>query len=284
MGRAHRAPEGSSLTELQLGLVGHPVEHSRSPALHRAALAAVGLRGSYVAIDVAPGELGSALEAAFERGITGLSVTMPHKQAVAMLVSRASPLVERLAACNTVSFDGRSSFGDNTDGQGVLAALQRDAGFAPQRCRAVVIGAGGVARAAIEALAGAGAAEIVVVNRTHEPALAAAALAPGVGRVGGIAAVASADLVVQATSLGMAGTPLATACPVPGHLLDGHQLVLDLVSVPKLTPLLALAASRGCAVLDGTTVLLHQAARQFELWTGLAAPLEAMRAALDAPA
>ncbi|MFV2039165.1 MAG: shikimate dehydrogenase, partial [Acidimicrobiales bacterium] len=141
-----------------------------------------------------------------------------------------------------------------------------------------VLGAGGAARAIVRALAEAGASEVVVVNRTPGKAAAAAALAGPVGRVGSAVHVESADIVVNATSVGMAGTPGAHGVPLDVEMLRSGQTVVDLVYHPLRTPLLEAAEAAGAHAVGGLGMLVHQAARQFELWTGVDAPLEAMLA------
>ncbi len=217
-------------------------------------------------------------------GIRGLSVTMPHKEAVAALVDESTPLAARLGAVNCVTFDHGTSSGDNTDGPGLVAALARGAGFDPAGRRCLIVGAGGAARAAIAALADAGATEVVVANRTPERGVAAAALAGPVGRVGSAAEASECDLVVDATPVGMAGRSLpGEVWAVDPSLLGPGQVVVDLVYDPPETPWLAAARARGATVANGIGMLVHQAALQLEKWTGEAAPVEAMWAAVEPP-
>ncbi len=260
-------------------VIGHPVRHSLSPVIHNAAFAALGLDWAYLAFDVAPGDGEAAVAAVRTLGLGGLSVTMPHKDAAARAVDRCSDAAAALGAVNCIvpGPDG-SLLGENTDGAGFLDALAADLGWAPDGRRTVVLGAGGAARAVVLALAGAGAAEVVVVNRTADRAAAAAALAPGVARVGDPAEVADADLVVNATSVGMDGT----SSPLAGGAVGAGQVVVDLIYHPAETPLLADAAAAGATVANGLGMLVHQAAHAFRLWTGEAAPVAAMAAAVRA--
>lgn len=260
-------------------VIGSPVRHSLSPALHNAAFAAAGLDWTFVAFDVAPGRAAGALEGMRALGLAGLSVTMPHKDDVARAVDERSAEAELLGAVNCVVPIGRGRLrGENTDGAGFLASL-RDVGVEPSGLRCCVLGAGGAARSVVLALARAGAAEVAVVNRTESKAAAAVALAGSAGRLG--ASPADADLVVNATSVGMgAGGGLA----VDPALLGTGQVVVDLVYEPRETPLLRAALRAGATTVGGIGMLLHQAALAFELWTGEAAPLQAMRAVLDGPA
>lgn len=248
--------------------------------MHNAAFRALGLDWVYLAFDVAPGRLARALESSQALGIEGLSVTIPHKENVATLVDTLSPLATALGAVNTVvrTPDGRLR-GENTDGPGFLRALEDDEGFDPADRRCVVVGAGGAARAVVKALADAGAAEVVVVNRTPERAEGVAALAGSCGRVGVAAAAGEADLVVNATPIGMAGTGTEGELPIdPAHLGPG-QLVVDLVPNPAITRLVEEARARGAVAVNGLGMLVHQAALAFRMWTGEPAPVAVMSAA-----
>jgi shikimate dehydrogenase len=267
-----------------VGVIGDPVTHSLSPLLHNTAFAELGLDWVSLGFPVPTGSAAAALSGAAALGIRGLSVTMPHKEAVADLVDASTPLAARLGAVNCVTFDHGTSSGDNTDGPGLVAALARGAGFDPSGRRCLVVGAGGAARAAVAALAEAGAAEVVVTNRTPERGLAAAALAGPVGRIGSAADASGADLVVDATPVGMAGRALPEEIwPVDPSLVGPGQVVVDLVYDPPETPWLAAARARGATVANGIGMLVHQAALQLEKWTGEPAPVEAMWAAVEPP-
>ena len=261
-------------------VIGHPVGHSPSPAMHNAAFRALGLDWVYLAFDVEPGALGDAFAGVRALGVDGLSVTIPHKQAAVAAVDALSPLAEVLGAVNTVVrlADGRLR-GENTDGPGFLRALYDDEGFDPANRRCVVLGAGGAARAVVKVLADAGAAEIVVVNRTPQRAEDVAALGAPCARVGVAAEAGEADLVVNATPVGMAGSGFAGDLPVdPVHLGPG-QLVVDLVPNPAVTPLVEAARARGAVATNGLGMLVHQAALAFRLWTGEDPPVAVMSAA-----
>lgn len=257
-------------------VIGSPVGHSLSPAIHNAGFAAAGLDWRFVALEVAPGDCARALDGMRALGLGGLSVTTPHKDDVAGLVDERSGDAERLAAVNCVVplGDGRLR-GENTDGAGFVAAL-REEGVEPAGLRCAVLGAGGAARSVVLALARAGAAEVAVVNRTAAKAEAAAALAGDVGRVADVADVGAADLVVNATSIGMAPD---TGLPVDPEALRASAVVAELVVNPVRTPLLQAAAGRGLATVDGVGMLVHQAAIAFEAWTGTPAPVAAMASA-----
>jgi shikimate dehydrogenase len=266
---------GPSAATTVVGVIGDPVAHSLSPRLHNAAFAALGIDWVSVGFPVADGSAPEALAGARALGIRGLSVTMPHKTAVAGLVDRLTPLAERLGAVNCVSVEDGELVGGSTDGPGLVSALRRADGFDPAGARCLVVGAGGAGRAVVAALADAGAAEVVVVNRTAARGEAAAALAGPVGRYGGPADAAAADLVVNATPAGMGGSGDGEG---GGWALDpsglvGGQLVVDLVYHPAVTPWLEAAARQGARVHNGLGMLVHQAALQLEWWTGLEAPV-----------
>jgi shikimate dehydrogenase len=264
------------------GVIGDPVGHSLSPVLHNAAFNGLGLDWVYVALAVPAGQVLAALAGVRAMGIRGLSVTMPHKSDVAAGCEVVTPVVERLGVANTVvNHDGRL-LADNTDGAGLIDCLRLDQGFDPLGTRAVVLGTGGAARAAALALDGAGAAEIVVVGRKVDAAAGVVSLCGSAARVGlGSEEIDRADLVVNATPVGMAH--LAGKLPLdlePARLGPG-QLVLDMVYAPPVTPLIAAARRQGARSCNGTGMLLHQAGRQFSLWTGMAPPLALMAEALD---
>lgn len=261
-------------------MIGHPVGHSLSPVLHNAAFAASGLDWVYLAFDVPAGSAGAALEGMRALGIAGLSVTTPHKDDVARLVDRRSATAERLGAVNTVVNLGGELMGESTDGQGFVDALRLDHGFDPAGRRCVLRGSGGAARAIVLALADAGAAEVLVVpGRDVGKAEVAAALAGPAGRVGPASEAAGADLVVNATTLGMAAGP--PDLPLDPSLLGPGQLVVDIVY--PTTPFVRAALANGATAASGLGMLLHQAAGAFRLWTGQEAPLAAMSAAALAP-
>ncbi len=272
-----RSPARLSAATTVVGVVGDPVAHSLSPLLHNTAFAEMGLDWVSVGFPVRSGDTAEALSGARALGVRGLSVTMPHKEAAAAVVDRRSPVADRLGAVNCVVFDGGGSFGDNTDGPGFLAALDRHDHFDPSGRRCLVVGGGGAARAVVAALAAAGAAEVVVVNRSADRAESAAALAGTTGRVGVPADATHCDLVVNATPVGMAPPDHhSTGWPIdPGLVIPG-QLVVDLVYHPPVTSWLAAAQARGAAVTTGLGMLVHQAALQLSAWTGQEPPVEAM--------
>lgn len=269
-------------TTAVLGVIGDPVTHSRSPLLHNAAFAACGIDAVYVAFPVRAGQGSSAVEAARTLGIHGLSVTMPHKDAVAASVDRRSPAVDALGACNTVVRDGDVLIGHNTDGDGFLSSLRAETGTDVAGLNVLVLGAGGAARAIIDALTRGGVARVTVVNRTLANAERAASLSPS-GRVSpgcDAALVSAADVVINATSLGMTGGPAPEEVGLDPDWIRSGQIVADIVYQPTETPLLRAARDAGAIAVGGLGMLLHQAGLQFELWTGSDAPLAAMASAL----
>ncbi len=284
-----------------VAIIGDPVRHSLSPAMHNAAFAALGLDWAYLAFEVPEGRAHEAVAGARALGLVGLSVTMPHKAAVVDAVDRLSPVAAALNAVNTVVRRSDDVLeGDNTDGIGFLDSVRQDEGFEPSGQQCLVVGAGGAARAVVKALADAGASEVVVVNRTPGRAAAAAALGGAVGRVGVMAEAADADLIVNATPMGMTagarhGADVLsidrsgvdsradhggneTSVVDPAYLGPG-QLVVDLVYHPLVTPLLEAARSRGATGVSGLGMLIHQAAHAVRLWTGEDPPLGVMSAA-----
>jgi shikimate dehydrogenase len=202
---------------------------------------------------------------------------MPHKEEIASAVDTLDPAAAALASVNTVVLqpDGRSA-GYSTDGPGFIASL-REAGVDPAGRRIAVIGAGGAARAVIDALARVGAAQVDVVNRSADRAEVAAALAGEQGRVAVPANIEEADIVVNATSIGMGTTEL----PCDPDLLHDRHVVVDLVYHPIETALLGEARRRGATVVDGLGMLIHQAVLQQQLWTGITPDPEVMRAAAE---
>lgn len=266
-----------------VGVIGSPVRHSLSPAILNAAFRAVGADWVYVTFEVPEGRAAAAIAAVRALGLGGLSVTMPHKEAVYDAVDERTPVAGALGAVNCVYWRGDRLVGDNTDGAGFVDALREDEGIDVAGLRCVVVGAGGAGRAVTRALGDAGAADVAVVNRTPDPARRAAALAGDSGRAGTLGDIDAADLVVNATPLGMGVVTGADGTPEPlpfepASLRTG-QVVVDLIYHPATTPLLAAARDRGAVAVNGLGMLIHQAAHAFRRWTGKDPPLEAMSAA-----
>ncbi len=262
-----------------VGVIGWPVAHSLSPAIHNAAFAALGLDWVYVPLPVAPGSLRAAADGLVATGFRGANVTMPHKTESAGLADELSDEAQRLDAVNTFVVAGDRLLGHNTDAPGFDRFLRHDAGFEPQGRTALLFGAGGAARAVALALGLAGMEVLQVAVR--EPGRAADLIdsVEGTGtRVEVVAFDAAeglrADLVVNATPLGADGR----SCP-PLPVLDAGVLVVDLLYAPTQTPLQIAAREAGAETFGGLGLLLHQAALSFELWTGTPAPVDVMSAA-----
>jgi shikimate dehydrogenase len=265
-------------------VIGSPVRHSRSPAIHNAAFRALDLDWTYLAFEVAPGDALGAVGAMRALRFGGMSVTMPHKSDVIPALDDLSTQARRLGAVNCITRDrGDRLVGHNTDGAGFLAALRAE-GFEARGRNCVVLGAGGAARSVVLALAEAGASKVGVSARRPEAAAVAAELAGSVGSTIAPDALAralgDAELLVNATPLGMAeGDPL----PVPAVALHPGLRVAELIYHPRRTPLLEAAEKAGAPGTNGLGMLVHQAAAAFELWTGVEAPLDVMGAAAEDP-
>ena len=257
------------------GVILHPAGHTRSPAMHNAAFAALGIDAVYVAFDVPPPTLAAALAGARALGVRQLAVSIPHKQAVIAHLDAIDATARRIGAVNTVTRDGERLVGANTDWLGVVRALERETALAGRD--AVVLGAGGAARAAVFGLLERG-ARVQVLNRSRERAERLAAEL-GASGAGGLDALADlpCDILVNTTSVGLR----EDASPVTAAVIPKHAVVLDAVYDPPHTRLLRDAESRGARSIEGKWWLVYQAAEQIRLWTGLEAPIEVMGAAFD---
>lgn len=253
------------------GVMGWPIRHSLSPRLHGYWLEHHGVDGAYLPLAVAPDDLAAALSALPVLGFRGVNLTVPHKERALGLCHEVDDLARRIGAVNTVVVRERELFGSNSDAFGFLENLRQGApDWRAEAAPAVVVGAGGAARAVVVALIDAGAPEVRIVNRTRERAAALAAALGGSLSVRDWderdAALRDAGLLVNATTLGMEGQP-----PLELDLgaLPPDALVTDLVYSPLVTPLLAAAAARGNPLVDGLGMLLHQARPGFEAWFGV---------------
>ena len=248
---------------------GHPVAHSRSPLIHGYWLKTPGLAGDYVAVDVAPAVFETFILGLEAEGYVGGNVTIPHKEAAFVLTDVVDEAGEIIGAINTVWLEDGRLCGTNTDWSGFSANLDARAPQWSAGGTAVVLGAGGSARAIVHALAANGYRDIRVVNRSLARASELAdRFGPKVTAHGWAAApelLADADLLVNTTPLGMAGDAGEAIDLAP---LPDHAVVTDIVYVPLITPLLADARARGLAVVDGLGMLLHQAVPGFERWFG----------------
>jgi shikimate dehydrogenase len=251
-------------------VIGHPVAHSRSPTIHKYWLAEHGIAGDYGREDVAPAQIAKFLTRLADSGYVGANVTVPHKEA-AFAAAEADAVAYELGAVNTLWLDGRQLLGTNTDVHGFLANLDEQLpGWERRTGSAVVLGAGGAGRAVLYGLLERGAERIALVNRT--PARAEALAAHFGARVRAIgfselgAALAGADLLVNATALGMQGAPPLDVDIAP---LKPGAVVYDIVYTPLETALLKTARSRRHPAVDGLGMLLHQAAPAFERFFGV---------------
>ena len=268
-------------SEVAAGVIGFPVRHSLSPVICQAAFDQLGLDWIYAAFEVAPGEAGQALRHMRDRGMAGLSVTMPHKADAAVAVDQLSPAAAALGVVNCVARDGDRLIGHNTDGAGFCDALLAE-GVELGGIGCAVLGAGGAARAVVAELARRGVAEVAVIARRPEAAASAAALAGSAGTTAALADIERYRLVVNATPVGMAETEGAGNLPIDPELLHGGQHVAELVYNPLQTPLLAECGRRGVQASTGVGMLVHQAAHAVRIWTGAEPPVEAMTAAATA--
>ena len=268
----------TDMSTTRAAVIGSPVTHSLSPLLHNAAFNSLGMDWEYLALEITESELDEVLAQMRSGNLGGLSVTMPFKTRVASLVDECTSIAEKLSAVNCVVANEKGLIGHNTDGDGFLNGLIHEAQFDPKGKKVAVIGAGGAARAVIEALARSGAASIMVVNRTPAKAESAADLAGEVGAVGTLKDISGADLVVNATSIGMKDNQVDIPCSV--DLLHSSQLVVDLIYHPLETRWISLAKQKGIDSHNGVSMLLFQAAEAFTLWTGEEAPISIMQEAI----
>ena len=274
-----------------IGVIGAPVEHSRSPQMHNAALAKAGLDYVYVPFHVRPGDIARALEGFKALNVVGINVTLPHKAAVLPYLTSISREAALIGAVNTLSFRDGEIHGDNTDAEGFLRALREtegdDVGHRLFR-EVVVLGAGGAARAVVVALALAGANRIVIANRTATKAVALAeemqaktgVTMHGMGLTDARVdeAVRNSTLLVNTATASMdANAPIL----IDDSVISPHTFVYDIVYTPPVTPLMHAAANRGCKTLGGIGMLVHQGAIAFEKWTGIQPCLVTLRKALS---
>jgi len=272
-----------------VGIVGYPLGHTLSPAMHNAAFAALGLNNVYVPVEIRPEDFHSVVEDLARAGFLGFNVTMPYKEDVLTHLDDVASYAQIAGAVNTVQcVDGRL-VGYNTDGRGFIAAIEQDAGFEVKGSSAVVFGAGGAACAAVLSLALAGAAAISIVNRDVERAERLAervrqrfsscdlrAMSPSEALA---EAMSQATLLVNATPVGMKASP---GTPLDPALVSAEHLVVDMVYDPLETEFLAAARKKGARTMNGLGMLVYQAASAFEIWTEREAPVDVMRKAAEA--
>lgn len=271
-----------------LGIIGHPVEHSLSPVMHNAAIAALGIDYVYVPFAVEPESLSTALNGLRVLGIRGFNVTIPHKSAILPLLDRISPEAELCGAVNTVCREKDHLVGYNTDGTGLLRSLRDDLGFDPSGSAILVLGAGGAARGALASLCNAGASRIIVANRTRERGeILVERFRDRFQKVDFHLSsldmkqlechMKSADLLLNTTSVGMNGSSFEG---LDLSNLASHAVVYDMVYCPSETPLLAAAKSSGNACANGLGMLAAQGEAAFYIWTGIELPAGLMKSRL----
>ncbi len=271
-------------------VLGHPVAHSLSPAMHNASLRALDLNAVYLAYDVAPQNVATVIAGMAALGFGGTNITIPLKHAAHEAVAQLAPCARRLGVVNTVAYHNGTTTGYNTDGVGLLADLAEQFSIRPAGLKVLILGCGGAGRAAALTLAAEGAALISLANRSVERARTVADdLAADEACRSKITVLASeneawavaareADLIVQCTSSGMnaADAPLLSA-----SAFRRGQYFYDLVYTSPRTPTMLAAESAGARCANGLGMLLHQGAASFRIWTGLDADLAAMRGALE---
>jgi shikimate dehydrogenase len=267
------------------GVIGDPIEHTLSPVMQNAAFAASKLDCVFLAFNVKPEEVGKAMEGVRALGISGLNVTMPHKNAILSLLDEVDQTAESLKAVNTVKNEDGKLFGFNTDGVGAMAAL-RENGVEIKGKKIMLLGAGGAARAIGFALAEQ-AGELSILNRSIQPAAELADLlykkfnskvfAYTLSSLTVKGNLVDADLLINATSVGMKPNDCETL--VSPRMLKPDLVVMDLVYDPIETKLVKNAKAAGAKVVSGVEMLIYQGAASFEIWTGEKAPVEVMRKA-----
>ena len=263
------------------GVFGHPVSHSQSPAMHNAAFAQMGLDYIYVPFDVHPDNLEAAVAGIRALNMVGVNVTIPHKERVIPFLDWVSEDARNIQSVNTIHCLEGALRGYSTDGEGFINALEAS-GKNPAGSKAVILGAGGSARATAHALFTHG-AEVTVVNRTFSRAVELASMLSAIRPIAldsrdAVEAVQKADLLVNCTSVGM--YPKVDEQPVPFEWLHEKLFVFDQVYNPLETRLLKAARSAGCRTANGVKMLVFQGAISFEIWTGHAPPIEVMESAV----
>ena len=266
-----------------VGVIGNPVKHSLSPVILNAAFREAKINWVYTAFETPEEKLADAIDGIRALGIAGLSVTMPHKAKVCSLLDEISDSAQTLNAVNCIVNDAGKLEGHNTDGDGFLDAVKHDAGLDVAGKKVLVVGSGGSARSIIHSLGKAGAAEIAVINRTKKKALDALELAGPVGRYVEETeipeVVSEANLVINATPIGMLDTDDTANFPIEPNLFSKGQLAIDLIYHPISTPWMEALRDLEVEAHGGLSMLIFQAARAFKLWTGKEAPVDAMRKA-----
>ena len=273
----------------RMGIIGYPLGHTLSPPFHQAALDHLGIDATFEVWATPPEELEERITSLREAGCLGCCVTLPHKRAVMAMVDAVDETASGIGAVNWIANEDGKLSGHNTDAPGFLRSLREEAGFDPAGCNAVLFGAGGAARAVAYALRTAGCAKLTIANRTIARAEALAGdmtggrfrpLATGLAKDELADSVPYAELLVNATSLGMAGGPSPDATPVTADLISNRALAYDVVYAPPVTPFLREAEAAGGRTASGLSMLVWQGVLGFELCTGREAPADVMMAAM----
>ncbi len=268
------------------GIFGHPVEHTFSPGMHNSAFVALKMDACYVPFAVHPDQLREAVNAVIPLKLSGLNITVPHKEKIIPFLDELSQEARLIGAVNTIEIRGEKLIGHNTDGRGFLRSLKEQAGFSPRGKKIFLIGSGGAARAVAFSLALSGASKIWLRD---VDAKKAEVLAADINKKTNIAVVSlpehalssaasEADCLINATPIGLKkGDPL----PVPSRIIEARHLVVDLVYNPPETPLLKAARMKKAKSLSGLGMLLYQGVIAFEIWTRKKAPVSVMQKALS---
>lgn len=268
------------------GLFGHPVRHSRSPQMQNSAFHETNLPFQYMAFDVAPERLGDAVAGIRALNMRGVNVTIPHKVEVMQYLDQITPEAELIGAVNTIVNENGLLIGHNTDGSGYVRSLIEETQISLADTSALILGAGGAARAVASALALNGVKELYIMNRTPQKS---AELAHRVSRHCPVRAIGEADLaqiihkvrlIVNTTSVGM--HPAVNDSPIAGEFLHAGMVVSDLIYNPRETLLLQQAKQQGAVTHGGLGMFVYQGAQAFTLWTGVEAPVQTMRKAAEA--
>lgn len=268
-----------------LGVMGHPVAHSKSPLMHNRALESQKLPYTYLAFDVRPEELPQAVNGMRALGARGWNVTIPHKVAIMALLDEVNDEAHQIGAINTVVNDGGKLIGMNTDGAGYLRSLKEETGLRLAEQRVLILGAGGAARGVAYALAQSGVQSVVIANRTVAKAEQLRSLLQHLTDVKAVPLaeiekwIDDRTLIVNTTSVGM--HPHVEETPIAGELLPEGAIVSDLIYNPMKTTLLRQAEGRGCVIHNGLGMFVHQGALAYEQWTGVQPPLDVMRQAVS---
>ena len=264
-----------SATTALCGIVLHPVGHTRSPAMHNAAFEALGLDATYLAFDVSEDQLGPAIAGARALGIRQLAVSIPHKLSVMQYLDEIDETARAIGAVNTVTRRGDRLVGDNTDWRGAMQAIEREGELAG--AHAVVLGAGGAARAVTYGLLQKG-AQVTILNRTQSKAESLASDL-GAQHAGPLEALKTTphDILINTTSVGLQ----SNESPIPAEALRKNTTVMDAVYAPPETRLLSDAKKAGARTIEGKWMLVYQAALQLELWSKQKAPIKVMSQAFD---